>query len=761
MEKPWEKLNIIKAYTLFRKIQNYPHLQEEMRDTFLKVLEEKSIISQDELLGQAAQWQDKDGFSQDEEMGKHYRDALIDLYFSTYIKNPDDYINLVRKRDRARILARTLGTESSSLPDVYTALGEFCSIPKGEVFISPDYAEGIRVALISRFISNHLPFLGIAKKFITIRDVYSILQNTIWNHNRFGRLGGKAAGMILAQKILLPTLEKHDPELELFIDAPETWYLNSEILNSFMDRNDLYLFRTQKYKDREEINRDYKILEKHYEKATFSPEVLKDFKKLLNEIGEHPIIVRSSSYLEDSFGLAFSGKYVSVFLANQGTIKSRLKEFLEGIKKVLVSVYHSDPILYRRQHGLLDYNEQMAIIVQKVVGKQHGDYFLPITSGVMFSINSYRWNRRIKSEEGLVRIVFGLGTRAVDRVGSDYPRMIALSHPDLRPEVGASQIQKYSQKMVDVINLKKGCFETVDFLELVDRIDAADLFTTVSLVEDGEIKAPLYSGQEIHDKLMCITFENLIQKPPLIPLIQKVLRILSEAYGRPIDVEFAWDDNRLYILQCRSLSVRKDAESIVLPKSVPREERFFEVNSVLSSSTVRNIEYVVYVDPKAYNRIQSYTDKMKVASIVSSVNHALSDKRFALMGPGRWGSNDINLGVKIRYSDINNTQLLAEIAFSRDGFTPEVSYGTHFFQDLIEGDIVIIPIFPDREDNFNEAFLIGAENLLHIFVPDCDGFCDVIHIVHVPSEKKGNYLHVILDGNKQKGIGYFNRIFEG
>jgi hypothetical protein len=131
------------------------------------------------------------------------------------------------------------------------------------------------------------------------------------------------------------------------------------------------------------------------------------------------------------------------------------------------------------------------------------------------------------------------------------------------------------------------------------------------------------------------------------------------------------------------------------------------------------------------------------------------------MGPGRWGTNDINLGVKIRYSDINNTRLLAEIAFSQDGFTPEVSYGTHFFQDLFEGDIVIIPIFPDRDDNFNEAFLIVAKNHLDSLVPDCDGFCDVIHIVHVPSEKKGNYLHVILDENKQKGIGYFHRMFEG
>jgi phosphoenolpyruvate synthase/pyruvate phosphate dikinase len=160
--------------------------------------------------------------------------------------------------------------------------------------------------------------------------------------------------------------------------------------------------------------------------------VAEDFRKVLEEIGEHPIIVRSSSMLEDSFGLAFSGKYLSVFLTNQGDIETRLSNFIIGLKKVFASTFGPDPILYRRDHGLLDYDERMAMVVQKVVGQRFGDYFFPFASGVMFSRNVYVWNPKIKKEEGLVRLVFGLGTRAVDRVGSDYPRMIPLSHPQLR-----------------------------------------------------------------------------------------------------------------------------------------------------------------------------------------------------------------------------------------------------------------------------------------------------------------------------------------
>ena len=261
--------------------------------------------------------------------------------------------------------------------------------------------------------------------------------------------------MILAHKILLPTLEKKDPELEGRIRVPDTWYLNSGVFSEFLDRNNLYLFHTFKYKDRESIEKDFLRIEEQFKFATFAPEVVEDFRRILEEIGDHPIIVRSSSMLEDNFGLAFSGKYMSVFLTNQGDLETRLSRFIVGLKKVFASTFGPDPILYRRDHGLLDYDERMAMVVQKVVGRRFGDYFYPFAAGVMFSRNVYAWNPKINKETGLVRLVHGLGTRAVDRVGSDYPRMVPLSHPTLRPEVTADQIRKYSQKQVDVLNLKK------------------------------------------------------------------------------------------------------------------------------------------------------------------------------------------------------------------------------------------------------------------------------------------------------------------
>ena len=758
LDNPQRDLDIIKAYNLFKKISSYPTLMDEMRETFIDVLEEKDITTRDRLWAEARKHLERDGIKANEAHLKEYWESLIDLNFATYIERHDDYINLVRKRERAQNLVRILGTGSSSSFDIYRALRDFCEIPKGGVFISRDEAEGIRVALISHFISSQLRFIGIAKNYLTIRDVDSILKRSLWDKRRFGKLGGKAAGMILAKLILLPTLSTHDAELDERLVIPETWYLDSEIFSSYLERNGLYFTRTFKYKDRRDIEREFSSVEEQFQAASFSEDTLQMFRDLLEQTGEHPIIVRSSSHLEDSFGLAFSGKYESIFLANQGTLDERLDAFINGVKKVLASVYKTDPILYRRAHGLLDYNEQMAVLVQKVVGRRFGDYFFPLAAGVLFSYNSYRWSTRIEGERGLARIVFGLGTRAVDRVGSDYPRMIALSHPEIRPEASTEQILKYSQKQVDVINLEENRFETIDFQTLVESIDYPDLINAVSIVKDGTVTPPLHKMHDFKNELLCLTFERLIQNPPFLSLVRKILDRLEEAYGSPVDVEFAWDDEKLYLLQCRTLSTRKDMDNITVPENVPLQDTLFRVHSGLSDSVVKNIEYVIYVDPKAYNAIERYEEKVKIVRVINNLNHILYEKRFALLGPGRWGSNDVNLGVQVKYGDINNARVLGEIAFAQNGMTPEVSYGTHFFQDLVESDIAILPIFPDTtEDHFDEQSLLKADNRLGELLPEFGDLENIVHVAHIPTERGGKLLEIVLDGRNQLGIGYFTK----
>jgi len=751
-------MDILKTYRLFRKMSQYQNLIGLMRSIFLEVLDQRGIVSRDQLYSQALAEIQKEGLPDTESVRQEVFEALIDTWVASTLApgEIENYINLARKKDNAQYLSMLVNRDQATAVEILQALREFCDIPKGEVYISQEEAEGIRVALISRFISNQLPFISLSKNYITIRDTDAILQRTLFSRRRPGKLGGKAAGMILAQKILLPTLVKPDPELDDTIRVPDTWYLNSGVFSEFLDRNNLYIFHSFKYKDRESIEKDFLRIEEQFRFATFAPEVVEDFRKILAEIGEHPIIIRSSSMLEDNFGLAFSGKYQSIFLTNQGDLETRLSAFIVGLKMVFASTFGPDPILYRRDHGLLDYDERMAMVVQKVVGQRFGDYFFPFAAGVMFSRNVYAWNPKIRKEAGLVRLVFGLGTRAVDRVGSDYPRMVPLSHPQLRPEVTADQIKKYSQKQIDVLNLRKGVLETVDFRSLVAQVDHPDLFYAVAVQQDDHLAAPLFKTQRLQEQELCLTFENLLTKTKFVALARKALTRIEAAYGRPVDVEFAWDGSRLYILQCRSLSMRKEAQAVSVPTDLPQDRTLFATQAGLSTGAVGDLEYLVYVDPRAYDRLPTYEAKLRIASVVNLLNKQLGDKRYALMGPGRWGSNDINLGVRVSYSNINKARLLVEIAFAREGYTPEVSYGTHFFQDLVEADITIVPLFPDDPGSYlNETFVTTAPNLLAGLAPEMADCNPVVRVIHVPSARGGEYLHVYLDSATQKGLGFF------
>ncbi|MBW2027895.1 MAG: PEP/pyruvate-binding domain-containing protein [Deltaproteobacteria bacterium] len=751
------KMDPVLAYRLYQKMTAYPQLVKEMRFIFLSALERRGIADGERLRREALETLEEKGILPEEGRVEEYRDALIDLYFANYFdeREIEDHINLARKQDRFRNLNRVVNTEGVTSLKIKKALKEFCEIPQGDLFINPDEAEGVRVALISHFISNQLPFLGVGKRFITIRDVDEMLECSYWNPRRPGKIGGKAAGMFLAYRILLPRLSRKDPEFQRYVRIPESYYFNSGIFSDFIDYNNFHHFHSQKYKTREAIEEEYKNISQLFEGASFPPDMIEMFREFLRKVGEHPLILRSSSLLEDNFGYAFSRKYDSVFIANQGPIEDRLDSFIRGLKRVHMSTYGPAPILYRKDHDLLDFDERMSVLVQKVVGRKIGNYIFPMAAGVAFSQNPFRWSPRIRKEDGVVRLVFGLGTRAVDRVGSDYPRMIPLSHPLLRPEVDAAQIRKYSQRLVDLLNLETGRLESVPFQELMPDLPKEYIFEACSMEESGHLSVPLVMVRPGDVKNPCVTFDNFIRKSPFIGLIKKILRSLEDAYGRPIDMEFAWDQGKLYLLQCRTLSMPEGVEVVELPEDIPEEHVIFTNNRILSNSITRDIEYVVYVDPKAYANLGSYEEKLRIGSVVSQLNRKLAGKRYGLFGPGRWGSNDINLGVRVGYEDINRTCILAEIAFEKDGVAPEVSSGTHFFNDLIEASIVPIAIYPDETGLlFKEEFFLESPNKLTALSKELAPYGDVVRVVHVPGCCGGRFLHIYQDVRSQKGIGF-------
>ncbi len=666
----------------------------------------------------------------------------------------EDQVNLALKREEAQSLR-----DVANLPTVsFRVLGElvrrFCALPLGETQLDASELYGIRVALARHFMTDDLRFLGIAKKHLRVRAYEEIVSRMIGSDARIGKVGGKASGMLLAYYIVASAGLEASPDMPIAI--PESYYLRSDVTDQFLELNGLTVYHSQKYKDIDDIRNEYPLIKGVFRNSPFPVEIVQQLRALLERLGEDPLIVRSSSLLEDRLTSTFSGKYASVFLPNQGPLELRLRALLGAIGEIYASTLAPDPILYRRNHDLIEYHEDMAVLIQKVVGQRFGKYFLPAFAGVAFSRNEYRWSPRIRREDGFMRLVMGLGTRAVDRVGGDYARMVALGAPTLRSESTPEEIIAHCQKTIDVINLETNRFETVPLAGLLasggnfpmlDRI--------VSFRREHELVSPTGKFVEESPDRLYITFDKMLKETPLARRTLELLQLLEKEFECPVDVEFACDGERFYMLQCRPLPQTPEAGHVSIPKDIREDRIIFTANTFVRNAQVEDIEYVVYVNSRAYHAVTSHECLVGIGRVVGRLNDALADKRFILVGPGRWGSNDIRLGVRVTYADISNAGMLIEVARVRDGYVPEVSFGTHFFQDLVEADIAYLPLYPDDAANrFDDAFFNGTPNSLAALSPGDAEFQHVVRVIHVPSVANGAKLQILMDGDKDRAVAY-------
>jgi len=693
----------------------------------------------------------------DEEQRRRMEELTID-YASQHLEPEeiDDVLNLTRKRDEAKSLEEIANLSTVSFGLLKQKVHDFCELPRGQSRLNRHEATSVRVALIKRFVSEQLEFIGIAKQYLTIRDFDDIVQRIIGPDEGGGLIGGKAGGMVLGAKILKREKRKDPDAPDVKIHTPQSWFVRSDVMERFIQHNALHDFLDQKYKPLEEVRRQARMVLNLFRNADFPPEIVDQVRQLLQTVKDAPLIVRSSSLLEDRFGTAFAGKYRSIFVPNQGALEDRLDQLLGAIAEVYASTIMPDPISYRQRHNLIDFTESMGVLIQKLVGHHVGQYFLPTWAGVGFSWNPYRRNPRIKPEDGLARIVFGLGTRAVDRTAQDFPRMIPLGQPSMRPEVKTKDIVQVSQRNVDVIDLEENRFRTVPITEVMDQATTIPGVKHVfSTLEHGFLRPMMGDGLMGDAKDLVVTFDGFTQNTRFPATIKWVLQTLEKAYGCPVDIEYASDGEKFYLLQCRPQALRRGRQEVHLPATVPPGRRIFTADRDVESAEVLDLEYVVLIDPKDYNQLETEDRRVAVAQAVSKLNHELQGKRFALLGPGRWGSKDTRLGVRVGYADIHNTKLLIEIARRQDGYMPEVSFGSHFFQDLVEADIHYLALYPGEQDAlFNEEFLHGSPNVLTEILPDAEPLTDVIRLIHVPGATDGLVLHVAMDGERQEALGY-------
>jgi predicted nucleotidyltransferase len=672
---------------------------------------------------------------------------------------PEEISNLFQnwmKQDKARPLLLSSQKAGISLLDITDELNRFFNQDAEETTLAPEDKISIKTALIRRFFTNRPEYVNIAKTFIEPEDFVSLLRHVVGPTQGSGKLGGKTSGVFLAEKIIKDAMEK-DETLK-GISYPKSWYVTSDAIFNFIHYNDLDEAFHIKYLHPDQIRQEQPFLEQVFKNATFPREIVEGFRRIIQDLEGKPIIVRSSSLLEDSFGAAFSGKYKSLFVPNTGSEEERLYSLMDAIAEVYASTFGPDPIEYRRERGLLDFSEEMGILVQEVVGIKVGHYYMPVFGGVAFSKNEFQWSPRIQREDGMVRIVPGLGTRAVDRVGDDYPILVSPRRPKLQVNTLVSERIRYSPRYMDVINLKSGAIETVDAIEMFKEYadEFPNLNNIVSIHKDGRLVnlSGLLLNPEESD--MIITFSNLFEKSDFLEKMKHILFLLEEKIGAPVDVEFASDGEKLYILQCRPQSQSRGTERKPIPKKVSQDLKLFFTNKYVTTGQVENIEYLVYVVPEEYGNLETREEMQKIATIINELNNKLPKRKFILMGPGRWGSRgDIKLGVPVKYGDINNTSLLVEIAKEAGDYTPELSFGTHFFQDMVEAEIKYLPLYPDQSKNtFNEGLLLHQENQLAHILKAYQNYEHVVRVIKTSDITPGGSLSVIMDGEAGEALAY-------
>lgn len=582
-------------------------------------------------------------------------------------------------------------------------------------------------------ISKNKKILALAIQNFSLKELVDIKSRLIGT----GFIGGKAAGMLLARKIL----SKRLPEWGELSEPHDSFYIGSDIFYSYIVHNRWWKLHVQ-HKTEEGYFNIAQVLKDKMLYGVFPEEVMEYFQQIIEYFGSSPIIIRSSSLLEDDFGNAFAGKYESIFLANQGSPEQRYIQFAEAVKRIYASTMSNDALVYRKQRGLDKLDEQMALLVQRVSGAHHKQYFFPDLAGVGVSYNTYVWNKEINPESGMLRVVFGLGTRAVNRVEGDYPRMLALSQPGRRPYAEKDDLRKYSQHEVDLINTKENVLETVPFEKIIN----AKLYSQVERVAVKDTEAMQMMNEKGllgSDNYWILTLDEVFKDQKLVVFFKKILQSLQAVYRYPVEIEFTINyakDSKFQInlLQCRPLQTRGLGHKVDLPEKADKAKLLFDsAGYFLGGNISQKIQWIIYVDPEKYSQL-ILSDKYEIARIVGKLNATIKDRQelpALLMGPGRWGTTTPSLGVPVKFAEINNVAVLAEIAFSAGNLMPELSFGTHFFQDLVETNIFYLALFPGRKEVvFNDKLLGKFDNLFTRLIPEAAKFEEVIGVYDVTSK---------------------------
>lgn len=601
----------------------------------------------------------------------------------------------------------------------------------------------VKENLLNLLIGQRSRIASLSREFFTLADLIQIGSREIGT----GYIGGKSVGMLLARKIL----ETRNPDFyNKHMERHDSYYIGSDVFYTYIVQNGCWRLRMEQ-KTEEGYFRAAAELRKKLLTGHFPAAIREQIMVMLEYYGQSPIIVRSSSLLEDNFGNAFAGKYDSFFCPNQGSPEERYDNFLEAVRKVYASVMSQEALEYRQNRGLAGRDEQMALLVQRVSGDYHGKYFFPHCAGVGNSSNLFVWDKNTDPSKGMLRLVFGMGTRAVDRVNSDYPRIVALDKPERPPLLTYGDERKFSQHYVDVINLEENEFQTVP----IEETKGLPLKTNIRLFMEPDYELARHfreigqPGRKVPD---IVSFTRLLRHTDFPKALEDILAVISHTYDYPVDIEFtcnfnAQEDYRINLLQCRPLQTKGLGKTIEFPDTADKSLCYFSSKGNFMGGNVRlPVHYIIFVKIKPYLELNEY-QKYAIANQIGTLNHLLKDQHAVLIGPGRWGTTTPALGVPVRFTDLCSMDAICEVSYENLGLMPDLSYGSHFFQDIVESNIFYTALFQgDSHVHFNEEKILAHPNILKTLLEGSieeEVYSDVIHVADLRSEGAEIYSDIV------------------
>jgi len=548
-----------------------------------------------------------------------------------------------------------------------------------------------------------------------------------------GTIGGKARGLAFLNLLIKKYNAFHAFD-DVVVTIPRTVVLSTDVFEEFMENNELYPIALSEISDEEMLNA--------FVSAHLPERIHGDLYKFIS-IVKGPIAIRSSSVLEDSHYQPFAGIYSTYMIAKSEDDRIVLDQLCNAIKSVYASAfYHSSKRYMEATMNVID-EERMGIVLQEVVGQQHGDVFYPTFSGVGRSVNFYPIEPE-KAEHGTVNVAMGLGKHIVEgsaslRFSPKYPhKILQLSSPDMAV--------RETQKSFFALDLKSASFkpsvnDSINILKLdLKKAEADGTLRWLGSVYD-------YNNHMVRDGLSAkglrlVTFANVLKYDafPLASIIGKVLEIGQKEMNQPVEIEFAVDlqppvgqPTVFYLLQIRPIVDSKESISEKLEDIKPEETLIYSKTS-LGNGIVDDVQDVIYIKPDVFNP----ANNIKLPPVIEKLNAPFHEQQqsYILIGPGRWGSQDPWLGVPVKWTQISAARVIIETGL--ENYRVDPSQGTHFFQNLTSLRVGYFTVTPSIGDGYIDMDYL--DSLPAVYEDDC------IRHVKLPTA-----CAIKIDG--QKGIG--------